>query len=111
MTDIENRPKRETKPPNKAKKDASLAQLLDNHELANARKMMQVGYQDPFEIDHLAKRKMPIMPWMGGTGKAPTSEDVYNEARRRAGKRVRKSKRPRHRDPNRAVKKRVMGKT
>ena len=60
-------------------------QLLDNHELANARKMMQVGYQDPFEIDHLAKRKMPIMPWMGGTGKAPTSEDVYNEARRRAG--------------------------
>jgi len=110
LTDIKNRPQKENKPPKKVRKDASLAQLLDNHELANARKMMQLGFEDPSAPDTLAKRKMPIMPFMGGTGKTPTSEDIYNEARKRAGKRVRKSKRPRHRDPDRAIKKRVMGK-
>lgn len=95
------------------RKDSSLAQVLDNHELARARQLMQLGYQDPEEEepDTLSRRVLPIMPWQGGTGKLPTSLEIHQEDRKRAGKRVRPPrKRKRNRDPDRAVKKRVMGK-
>jgi len=100
------------KPPLKVRKDSSLAQVLDNHELARARQLMQLGYEDPEEEpDTLSRRVLPIMPWQGGTGKLPTKLEIHQEDRRRAGKRVRPPrKRKRNRDPDRAVKKRVMGK-
>ena len=84
-------------PPKKVRTgpSSSLAQLLDNHELAKARRMMHMGNdgwdaQDPDDLDTLHRRKMPIMPSQGGSGKEPTAQEIREESLRRAGKRVRK---------------------